>query len=131
MRKYAVLKNVARGINFGVVIKSDIDQRFYGWSDKGIEWSDWANQNAGSLENLPIGVSVGEFKSLSDELLQKLIANSDDVAAVVLRQGPRALPPRRGHVVRGASMGRRRGRPVRGGRPPGLPDGARRWQKSN
>ena len=82
MRKYAVLKNVARGINFGVVIKSDIDQRFYGWSDKGIEWSDWANQNAGSLENLPIGVSVGEFKSLSDELLQKLIANSDDVAAV-------------------------------------------------
>ena len=82
MKKYAVLKNVARGINFGVVVKSDIDQRFYGWSDKGIEWSDWANRNGGRLENLPIGVSVGEFKSLSDELLQKLIANSDDVAAV-------------------------------------------------
>ena len=82
MRKYAVLKNVARGINFGVVVKSDIDQRFYGWSDKGIEWADWANQNGGRLENLPIGVSVGEFKSLPDELLQKIIANSDDIVAV-------------------------------------------------
>ena len=84
MRKYAILKNVPKGINFGVVVKSDIDQRFYGWSDKGVEWANWANQHGGRLDDLPIGVSIGEFKTLSDELMEKLVINSKEVVAISL-----------------------------------------------
>lgn len=78
-KKYAILKNVNRGINFGVVIKSDGINKYYGWSEKGIQWSEWANKNQSDLSNLPSGISVGEFKNLSDEMMKKIVVNSSDV----------------------------------------------------
>jgi len=89
MKKYAILKNVHRGINFGVVVKSDGLNQFYGWSDKGIEWSDWANKNKLGLSDLPAGVSVGEFKNLSDEMSAKIVAGSLDLALASTTSGAR------------------------------------------
>jgi len=89
MKKYAILKNVHRGINFGVVVKSDGLSHFYGWSDKGIEWSDWANRNKLGLSDLPAGVSVGEFKNLSDEMSAKIVAGSLDLALAFTPWGAR------------------------------------------
>ena len=82
MKKYAILKNVHRGINFGIVVRSDDSNQFYGWSDKGVEWSEWANQNNLGLSDLPVGISVGEFKNLSDGMMKKIIIGSLDIAAV-------------------------------------------------
>jgi len=82
MKQYAVLRNVARGVYFGIVVKNAGVNTYYGWSDKGIEWSKWANQNTAGLTDLPIDVSVGEFKNLPEELFQKIIVDTKDVVAV-------------------------------------------------
>lgn len=81
MKKYAILKNAAKGVNFGVVVKSAGTNTYYGWSDKGIEWANWANDNNAGLKDLPIDVSVGEFKNLSDEMFDKIVASTTDVVA--------------------------------------------------
>lgn len=82
MKQYAVLRNVAKGVYFGVVVKDAGVSTYYGWSDKGIEWSKWANQNTAGLADLPIDVSIGEFKNLPEELFQKIIVDTKDVVAV-------------------------------------------------
>jgi hypothetical protein len=81
MKKYALLKNISKGINFGIVVKSENGYSFYGWSDKGIEWSKWANENNGGLKDLPVGISVSEFKSLSEEMMNKIVINTKDAVA--------------------------------------------------
>jgi hypothetical protein len=78
MRQYAILKNVARGSNFGIVVKSANVYKFLGWSEKGIEWSKWANEKKVGIESLPDGVSLGEFKELTDELMKKIIVDVDE-----------------------------------------------------
>jgi len=81
MRQYAVLKNVVRGVNFGVVVKSHGNLKFYGWSEKGIEWSRWANDNKADLGQLPANIAVGEFKGLSDEMMKSIILDSSESVA--------------------------------------------------
>lgn len=81
MRQYAVLKNVVRGVNFGVVVKSHGHLKFYGWSEKGVEWSKWANENKVDLTQLPANVSVGEFRGLSDQMMKSIILDSDESVA--------------------------------------------------
>ena len=81
MRQYAVLKNVVRGVNFGVVVKSEGNLKFFGWSEKAVEWAKWANQNKADLSQLPANVSVGEFKGMSDEMMKSIILNSEEAVA--------------------------------------------------
>lgn len=80
MRQYSILKNVVRGVNFGVAVKSAGSIKYYGWSDKGIEWAQWANSNNASLDQLPVGVSAGEFSGMSDEVMKSIILSSADAA---------------------------------------------------
>lgn len=82
MKKYAILKNTTKAINFGVVVKSAGTTTFYGWSDKGVEWANWANENNAGLKDLPIDVSVGEFKNLSDDMFNKIVISTTDVMAI-------------------------------------------------
>lgn len=81
MRQYAVLKNIARGTNFGVVVKSGDAYKFFGWSEKGIEWAQWANRTNAGIESLPDGVSIGEMKEMSDDLMKKVIISSEEAKA--------------------------------------------------
>lgn len=76
MKQYAVLRNVVRDANFGVVVKSGESVTFYGWSEKAIEWADWANVNGAGLGQLPANISIGEFKDISDETLNGIIVSS-------------------------------------------------------
>lgn len=81
MRQYAVLKNVARGVNFGIVVKSENVYKFFGWSEKGIEWSQWANKNSAGIDSLPDGISIGEFKSMPEEMMQSIVVSAEEARA--------------------------------------------------
>lgn len=81
MKQYAVLKNVVRDANFGIVVKSGESIKFYGWSEKAIEWANWANLNNADLNQLPANISVGEFKVLSEEILKGIIVSSQEATA--------------------------------------------------
>lgn len=81
MRQYAVLRNVVRDVNFGVVVKSDGNLKFFGWSEKAVEWANWANANNANLGQLPPNISVGEFRGMSDEVMKSIILSSEEATA--------------------------------------------------
>jgi hypothetical protein len=81
MRQYAVLRNVVRDVNFGVVVKSEGTIKFFGWSEKAVEWANWANANNADLNQLPPNISIGEFKGMSDEMMKNIILSSEEATA--------------------------------------------------
>ncbi len=81
MRQYAVLRNVVRDVNFGVVVKSEGTMKFFGWSEKAVEWANWANANNADLNQLPPNISIGEFKGMSDEMMKNIILSSEEATA--------------------------------------------------
>jgi len=81
MRQYAVLRNVVRDVNFGVVVKSAGTMKFFGWSERAVEWANWANANNANLDQLPANISIGEFKGMSDEMMKNIILSSEEATA--------------------------------------------------
>ena len=81
MRQYAILRNVVRDVNFGVVVKSAGNLKFFGWSERAVEWANWANQNGADLTQLPPNISVGEFRGMSDETMKSIILSSEEATA--------------------------------------------------
>ena len=80
MKQYAILKDAIRNENFGIVVKSsDEATRFFGFTEHGSEWSKWANSVKSAESVLPDGITVGEFKALTEDILVKFDIDSSDI----------------------------------------------------
>lgn len=79
MKQYAILKDAIRNENFGIVVKSDEATKFFGFTEHGSEWSKWANSVKSAESVLPDGITVGEFKSLTEDILVKFDIDSSEI----------------------------------------------------
>jgi hypothetical protein len=79
MKQYAILKDAIRNENFGIVVKSDEATKFFGFTEHGTEWSKWANSVKSAESVLPDGITVGEFKNLTEDILAKFDIDSTEV----------------------------------------------------
>ena len=79
MKQYAILKDAIRNENFGIVVKSDEATKFFGFTEHGAEWSKWANSVKSAESVLPDGITVGEFKTLTEDILVKFDIDSSDI----------------------------------------------------
>ena len=79
MKQYAILKDAIRNENFGIVVKSDEATKFFGFTEHGAEWSKWANSVKSAESVLPDGITVGEFKTLTEDILVKFDIDSSEV----------------------------------------------------
>lgn len=76
MKQYAIVKDTTTKSAFGVVVLHNDLPVFYGATEKGKEWANWANNtHSKSLETgLPAGIVIGEFCPIIGDA-QQIIEN--------------------------------------------------------